>query len=40
MNHINKKFKNDMYQLDDKGKNAFDIAIGNKNINILKYLIK
>ena len=37
--HISKKFKNNMYQVNDQGKNALDIAIGNKNIKILKYLV-
>ena len=39
MYYINKKFKNNMYAVNDQEKNAFDIAIGNKNIKILKYLI-
>ena len=39
LSHISKKFKNYMYLVNNEGKNAFDIAIGNKNILILKYLI-
>ena len=37
--HVSKKFKNCLYEVNDQGKNALDIAIQNKNIKILKYLV-